>query len=77
MCPILVWNRVWFRKVFVVSIPNELERKRSVICDFEVDFKKRFSCGFNLSNGDIISVLFEHVMLRFVTASRSENGYGS
>ena len=47
------------------------------MCEFEVDFKKPFYCGFNLSNGDIISVLFEHVMLRFVTASRSENGYRS
>ena len=47
------------------------------MCEFEVDFKKPFYCGFNLSNGDIISVLFEHVMMRFVTASRSENGYGS
>ena len=38
--------------------------------------EKSFFCGFNLSNHDIISVLCKHVMLRFVTASRSENGCG-
>ena len=30
----------------------------------------------NLSNDDIIFVLCEHVMLSFVTTSRSENGCG-
>ena len=41
-----------------------------------MDFKKSFCCGFNLSNDDIISVLCKHVMLRFVTTSRFENGCG-
>ena len=44
--------------------------------EFKMDFKKSFCCGFNLSNDDIISVLCKHVMLRFVTTSRSENEYG-
>ena len=44
--------------------------------EFEMDFKKSFCCGFNLSNDDIISVLCKHIMLRFVTTSRSENEYG-
>ena len=43
--------------------------------EFEMDFKKSFCCGFNLSNDDIISVLCKHMMLRFVTTSRSENEY--
>ena len=38
-----------------------------------MDFKKSFCCGFNLSNDDIISGLCKHVMLRFVTTTRSEN----
>ena len=44
--------------------------------EFKMDFKKSFCCGFNLSNDDIISVLCKHVMLCFVTTSRSENGCG-
>ena len=30
--------------------------KESVICEFEMGFKKSFCCGFNLSNDDIIYV---------------------
>ena len=44
----LIWNRVWFsrelrvcRNVFVVSVPNESEKK-IVICEFEMDFKKSY-----------------------------------
>ena len=44
--------------------------------EFEMAFKKSFCCGFNLSNDDIISVLCKHVMLRFVTTSRSKNENG-
>ena len=50
--------------------------RKKVQYEFEMDFKKSFSCGFNLSNDDIISVLCKHVMLRFVTTSRFENGCG-
>ena len=53
-----------------------MNNKESVICEFEMNFKKPFFCSFNLSDDDIISVLRKHVMLRFVTASRSENGCG-
>ena len=55
-----------------------MNKEKSVICEFEMDFKKSFCCGFNLSNDDIISVLilYKHVMLRFVTTSRCENGDG-
>ena len=53
-----------------------MNKKESVMCEFEMDFKKSFCCGFNLSNDDIISVLCKHVMLRFLTTSRSENEYG-
>ena len=44
-----------------------MNKKESVMCEFEMDFKKSFRCGFNVSNDDIISVLCKHVMLRFVT----------
>ena len=58
-----------------------MNNKESVICEFEMDFKKFFFYGSNLSNDDIISVfrsyvLYKHVMLRFVTTSRCENGDG-
>ena len=53
-----------------------MNKEESVICEFELDFKKSFCCGFNLGNNDIISVLCKHVMLRFVTTSRSENWRG-
>ena len=63
-----------------------MNKEESVMCEFkspsvalgdlEMDFKKSFCCGFNLSNDNIISVLCKHVMLRFVTTSRSENEYG-
>ena len=54
-----------------------MNKKESVMCEeFEMDFKKSFCCGFSLSNDDIISVLCKHVMLRFLTTSRSENEYG-
>ena len=46
------------------------------MCEFKMEFEKSFCCGFYLSNDDIISVLCKHVMLRFVTTSRSENGHG-
>ena len=64
----------------------QMNKEESVMCefkspsvalgDFEMDFKKSFCCGFNLSNDDIISVLCKHVMLCFVTTCRSENEYG-
>ena len=60
LCPFLVWKWVWFSwelwkclNVFVVSIPDEKERK--IICEFKVDFKKSFCWRSNLSNDDIIS----------------------
>ena len=59
-----------------LSFQFQMNKKESVICEFEMNFKKPFCCGFNLSNDDIIFVLCKHVMLRFVTTSRSENGYG-
>ena len=34
--------------VFVVSIPNEIERK--IMCEFEMDIKKSFCWRSNLSN---------------------------
>ena len=34
-----------------------MSKKESVICEFEMDFKKYFCCNFNLSNDNIISVL--------------------
>ena len=58
------------------SFQFQMNKKESVMCEFEMDFKKSFCCGFNLSNDDIISVLCKHVMLRFLTTSRSENEYG-
>ena len=33
-----------------------MNKKESVTCEFEMDFKKSFCCTFNLSNDDIISV---------------------
>ena len=35
-----------------------MNKKESVTCEFEMDFKRSFGCGFNLSNDDIISVLY-------------------
>ena len=60
------------------SFQFEMNKKESVICEFEMDFKKSLCYGFNLSNDDIISVLIlnKHVILRFVTTSRCENGDG-
>ena len=58
------------------SFQFHMNKKESVIYEFETDFNKSFCCCFNLSNDDIISVLSKNVMLRFVTTSRSENGYG-
>ena len=58
------------------SFQFHMNKKESVIYEFEMDFKKSFYCCFNLSNDDIISVLSKNVMLRFVTTSTSENGYG-
>ena len=51
--------------LLVVSI--QMNKKESVICEFEMVLKRSFCGGFNLSNDDIISVLCKHVMLRFVT----------
>ena len=51
-----------------------MNKKESVIRELEMDFKKSFCC-----NDDVIYVLSyicKHVMLRFVTTSRSENEYG-
>ena len=68
----MVGKRVWFTKelrlcisLLVVSI--QMNKKESVICEFEMVLKRSFCGGFNLSNDDIISVLCKHVMLRFVT----------
>ena len=60
------------------SFQFEMNKKESVICEFEMDFKKSLCYGFNLSNDDTISVLvlYKHVMLRFVTTSSCENGDG-
>ena len=58
------------------SFQFHMNKKESVIYEFEMDFKKSFCCCFNLSSDDIISVLSKNVMLRFVTTSMSENGYG-
>ena len=44
-----------------------MNKKESVICEFEMALKRSFCGGFNLSNDGIISVLCKHVMLRFVT----------
>ena len=57
--------------VFVVSIPKRLKginTKESVICEFEMDFKKSFCWRSNLSN---ICIIFVQVirMLRFVTCT--------
>ena len=57
-----------------------MNKKESVMCEFEMDFEKSFCCGFSRSNDDIISVLCKHVMrffsMRFLTTSRSEKGCG-
>ena len=44
-----------------------MNKKESVICEFEMALKRSFCGGFNLSNDGIISALCKHVMLRFVT----------
>ena len=59
-----------------LSFQFQMNQKESVICKFEMDFNKSLCCGFTLSNDDIIFVLCKHVMLSFVTTSRSENGCG-
>ena len=58
------------------SFQFQMTKKGGVICKFKMEFEKSFYCGFYLSNDDIISLLCKHVMLRFVTTSRSENGHG-
>ena len=58
------------------SFQFQMTKKGGVICKFKMEFEKSFCCGFYLSNDDIISLLCKHVMLRFVTTSRSENGHG-
>ena len=47
------------------SFQFQVNKKESALCEFEMDFKKSFCRGFNLSNDDIISVLCKHVMLSF------------
>ena len=42
-----------------------MNKKESVMCEFEMDFKKSFCWGFYLSDDDIIFVLCKHVVLRF------------
>ena len=59
-----------------LSFQFQMNQKESVIRKFEMDFNKSLCCGFNLSNDDIVFVLCKHVMLSFVTTSRSENGCG-
>ena len=58
--PILAWNRVWFSrelrermKLFIVSIPNEEERKRNM--QIRNRFEEFFCLRSNLSNDGIIS----------------------
>ena len=72
---------MWFTKelrlyinVFAVSIPNEEEGK----CNRQIrnGFSEIILCRLNLRHDDIIYVLCKHVMLRFVTTGRSENGRG-
>ena len=58
------------------SYQFQMNKKEGIIGEFEMDFKKSFCCGFNLNNDEITSVLCKHVMLRFVTTSRSENRCG-
>ena len=60
--PNFVWNRVLFSKelwecmnVFIVSIPNELERKKNM--PIQNLWRILFLLLSNLSNGDIISAL--------------------
>ena len=43
--------------MFVSSLQLQMNKKESIICEFEMGFKKSFSCGFNLNNDDIISLL--------------------
>ena len=56
------------------SFQFQMNQKESVICKLEMFVNKSLCCSFNLSNDDIIFVLCKHVMLSFVTTSRSENG---
>ena len=51
------------------------KKEESVVCGFEMTFKKSVCCGFRLINNNIISVC-KHVMLCFVTTSRTEKGCG-
>ena len=55
LCPFLVSERGWYSRelqkcmnVFVVSIPNETERK--IIFEFEMALKKSFCWRSSLSN---------------------------
>ena len=57
------WSRIGYglrRNYGCVSMCSsfqfQMNKKESVMCEFEMDFKKSFCCGFNLSNDDIISV---------------------
>ena len=68
-CAVSVWNRVWFSKeprecinVFVLSIPNESERKNNM--RFRNGFQKSFCWRSYLNDDEVIS-----------TYARSENGY--
>ena len=51
-----------------------MNKKDSLMCEFEIDLKKSFCCAFNLSNDDIISVLCKQFILRFVTISSLKTG---
>ena len=66
----MVWNRVWFLRelrdcmnVFIVSIPNEYERKKNM--RIRNGFEEFFRFRSNLSNDN-----------NFCLKARSENGYG-
>ena len=57
-----VWNLVWIWRelrectnVFIVSIPNEWEKKEREICQFEMNCKKNFCFCSYVKNDDIIS----------------------
>ena len=78
-------------RVYEGTTVVQMNNKESVICEFEIDFKKSFCCGFNLGNSkseekerllavyssdDVISLLCKHVILCFVAAFRAENEYG-
>ena len=90
--PILVWNRVWFsrelrlRAWMCSSFQFQMNKKESVICQFEIDWNLSFFVP-NLSNDDIISVYVNmygafcdhlHVWKQaWILEARSENGWSN